>query len=122
MRTINEAYAYIKEQDPKSAVSISWIRSALKTGKLPYVEAVSKYLINLDKLEEILPGKVQEQKAEDDTISINPWNRKRRKPMDKIVLEYEMGQGVERLLYNFLSSCEIDPDTAAVYCECPRIK
>ena len=39
-----------------------------------------------------------------------------------MVLEYEMGIGVERLLYNLLSSCEIDPDAAAIFLRMPKDK
>jgi len=54
MRTIREAAAYIQTQDPGSTIGQAWIRRAIRTSLLPYVESGNRCLIDLDRLEKVL--------------------------------------------------------------------
>lgn len=54
MRTINEAAAELKREDPATAVSAWTIRQMVKSGKLPHISVGSKQLINMDALERVL--------------------------------------------------------------------
>lgn len=54
MRTIDEAYAYLKEQDPETAVTKYYLRRLIVSGAVPSRKAGCKYLVNLDTLEEYL--------------------------------------------------------------------
>jgi len=54
MRTINEAYTALKEQDPHTAITPYRIRHLVKQGAIPTVSAGNKYLINMDTLEKYL--------------------------------------------------------------------
>ena len=69
MRTLKQAYETIKETDPDSALTMTALRRLVVSGKLPSVRAGSKYLLNLDTLQECLqnPGRfekpAQEQKG-----------------------------------------------------------
>ena len=50
MRTLPETAAYLKEQDPQTAVTLTALRRMVKTGELPSVTVGVKRLINLDVL------------------------------------------------------------------------
>ena len=50
MRTLPETAAYLKEQDPQTAVTLTALRRMVKTGELSYVTVGVKRLINLDVL------------------------------------------------------------------------
>lgn len=54
MRTAQQVYDYLHKEDPESSVSLWYIRSLVKQGKIPVVKAGTKYLINLDKFMEFL--------------------------------------------------------------------
>lgn len=54
MRTIDEAYEYLKAQDPETAMTRYYLRQLVINGTIPAVMAGRKYLLNLDKLEEYL--------------------------------------------------------------------
>lgn len=56
MRTIDEAIAEIKEQDPKSGVTKFAIRSAINKGELPSVSMGRKKLIDMENLGKWLVG------------------------------------------------------------------
>lgn len=66
MRTPREAARYIRSIDADSALSEAWIRRAIKTGRLPYVESGNRFLINLDSLEQLLTEQQQTVKPEPD--------------------------------------------------------
>ena len=63
------SFETIREADPDSALTMTALRRLVVSGKLPSVRAGSKYLLNLDTLQEYLqnPGKfekpAQEQKG-----------------------------------------------------------
>ena len=50
MRTLTETAAYLKEQDPQTAVTLTALRRMVKTGEFPSVTVGVKRLINLDVL------------------------------------------------------------------------
>lgn len=58
MRTIQEAYAWVKETDPNTALTLHAIRRLVTTGKIPSTTIGVKYLINLDVLEAYLAGEL----------------------------------------------------------------
>lgn len=64
MRTAQQTYDLIHKEDPDSSISLWYIRSLVKQGKIPAIKAGCKYLINFDKFMEFLNGKP----VEDDEI------------------------------------------------------
>lgn len=54
MRTIKEAVAEFKATDPNTAMNENYLRRMILTKKIPAVVAGSKYLVNMEVLEEIL--------------------------------------------------------------------
>lgn len=54
MRTLKQAYETIRETDPDSVLTMTALRRLVVSGKLPSVRAGSKYLLNLDMLQEYL--------------------------------------------------------------------
>lgn len=54
MRTIQEAIAAVKEQDPNTAITAHFVRQLVISGEFPSIKAGKKYLINLDSLFEFL--------------------------------------------------------------------
>lgn len=121
MRTIHEAMQYIKAKDPDSAISEWWLRQAIKTGKLPHVEAGSRYLVNLDILESIMPGKEQIMDIDLDIQTLKTLEKKlkRKESRSRTILEYDSGEGIDRLLYNLISVCEMDPGASSVFLRMP---
>ena len=53
-RTIQKAYAELKSRDPETAISLNYIRQLVINGIIPSRKAGSKYLFDLDKLEEYM--------------------------------------------------------------------
>ena len=56
-RTINEAAAWFKENDPNTALTPTAIRTLLRTGKVPSARIGKKYLVSIEALEEYLNGR-----------------------------------------------------------------
>lgn len=54
MRTAQQLYDEIHRDDPDSSISLWYIRSLIKQGKIPVVKAGCKYLINYDKFMDYL--------------------------------------------------------------------
>lgn len=54
LRTIKQCYEYIKSQDSESAVTLYLIRTLCSQGKVKYITAGNKILIQLDSLLEYL--------------------------------------------------------------------
>lgn len=63
MRTIDAAAAYLKEQDPDTALTKSALRRLVNTGEVPSVRVGIRYLINLDNLERYMRGELAGQPA-----------------------------------------------------------
>ena len=61
MRTIDQAFAWLQESDPETALTKTALRRMVITGELPGVVRIgSKYLLNLDVLTEYLRGSTLE--------------------------------------------------------------
>ena len=56
MRTIDQAAAWLRENDPGTAFTKTALRRLVVSGKLPSVKVGQKYLINLDTMENYLQG------------------------------------------------------------------
>ncbi len=54
MRTLDEAMAEIKAEDPHTAITRHFLWSAVRSGRLPSIKAGGKYLINLETLSQFL--------------------------------------------------------------------
>lgn len=54
MRTISEAIAELRRDDPQTAITPHFLRQAIATGQLPSVRAGRKILVNLDSLSSFL--------------------------------------------------------------------
>ena len=54
MRTLKQAYEAIRATDPERALTMTALRRLAVSGILPTVKAGSKYLLNLDMLQEYL--------------------------------------------------------------------
>ena len=58
MRTVDQAAAWLREQDPETALTKTALRRLVVTGQLPSVRVGLKYLISLETLEDYLAGAV----------------------------------------------------------------
>ena len=56
IRTLTEAYKYIKELDSETAITPHALRRMVISGHIPCIKAGKKYLIDLDVLFEYLKG------------------------------------------------------------------
>jgi hypothetical protein len=56
IRTLTEAYNYIKEADPGTAITSHALRRMVVSGKVPSTKAGKKYLIDMDVLFDYLKG------------------------------------------------------------------
>lgn len=54
LRTIKQSVEFLREQDPGCALTPTAIRRKIIAGELPYVSAGSKYLVDMDTLEQYL--------------------------------------------------------------------
>lgn len=59
MRTIDQAAAWLQENDPGTAFTKTALRRLVVTGQLPSVRVGQKYLVNLDLLESYLMGSTE---------------------------------------------------------------
>lgn len=50
MRTINEALALIRQQDPETAVTYNFIRKLLDGNRVRHFRSGSRYILNFDDL------------------------------------------------------------------------
>lgn len=58
LRTLSEAYDYIKEQDPKTALTPWALRLMIVSGEVPCIKSGRKYLVDMDGLFDYLTGKI----------------------------------------------------------------
>ena len=63
MRTLKEAYAYIKETDPGTKISLTGLRTLAKQGRLPSCMVGRKYLIDIDRLGEMVEAPQEQHPA-----------------------------------------------------------
>lgn len=54
MRTVDQAFQYIKEQDPDTALTKNAFRSFVKMGYIPVSQLGSKRLVKLDDVDKFL--------------------------------------------------------------------
>ena len=59
LRTLSEAYDYIKEQDPGTSLTPWALRLMVVSGDVPCIKTGKKYLIDMDGLLEYLTGKTE---------------------------------------------------------------
>lgn len=62
-RTIREAAAWFKAQDPDTALTETAIRRLVRSGEVPSVRVGRKYLVNLEALESYLAGAISTRSA-----------------------------------------------------------
>ena len=55
-RTIKEAAAWFKTQDPQTCLTETAIRTLLRSGRVPCVQIGKKYLVTIEALELYLSG------------------------------------------------------------------
>lgn len=65
MRTIDQAYAWLVQQDPATAITKTALRRLVTTRKLPSVLVGGKYLVSLEALESYLSGSKVVHMSED---------------------------------------------------------
>lgn len=58
MRTIDQAAAWLLENDPGCALTKTALRRMVTSGEIPATKTGQKYLINLDVLERYLSGTI----------------------------------------------------------------
>lgn len=56
VRTIREAAAWFKQEDPYTALTETAIRGLIYKNKIPYAKVGKKYLITIEALEKYLAG------------------------------------------------------------------
>ncbi len=64
MRTIDAAAACLRETDPETAFTKTALRRLVVSGQLPSVRIGTKYLLDLDTLEDYLRGNMSLQAEE----------------------------------------------------------
>lgn len=72
LRTLSEAYNYIKEQDPDTALTPWAIRIMIVSGEVPCIKSGKKYLIDMDRLLDYLTGKTVQLKESEDERKLLP--------------------------------------------------
>ncbi len=72
-RTIKEAAAYFREEDPQTCLTETAIRTLLRSGAVPSVKVGKKYLVSLEALEGYLTGEIKHTKQRNISCS-NPSN------------------------------------------------
>ncbi len=60
MRTIDQAVAWLRENDPDCAFTKTALRRLVVTGQCPSVRIGVKYLIDIDRLSDFLRGSLPE--------------------------------------------------------------
>lgn len=63
-RTIKEAAAYFREEDPQTCLTETAIRTLLRSGAVPSIRVGKKYLVSLDALEGYLTGEIGSSRQE----------------------------------------------------------
>ena len=58
-RTIREAAAWFKDQDPQTCLTETAIRTLVRSGRVPCVRVGKKYLVTIEALENYLSGQTE---------------------------------------------------------------
>ena len=59
-RTIREAAAWFKDQDPQTCLTETAIRTLVRSGRVPCVRVGKKYLVTIEALENYLSGQTED--------------------------------------------------------------
>jgi hypothetical protein len=78
LRTINEAYVHLKQQDPDTGITLHFLRCLAVRGDIPTVKAGRKYLLDIDALSDYLTGRVVPPTREQEIGSIRTLSERRR--------------------------------------------
>ena len=62
MRTIKDEYKHIKVQDLGTAITLHLIRKLVLQGKIPYIKAGNRFLLDIDSLFTYLSGVLADEK------------------------------------------------------------
>ena len=73
VRTIKEAAACFREQDPNTCLTETAIRTLLRTGKVPCSRVGRKYLVTLEALEAYLAGQQDQPHTPTPPRKKNVW-------------------------------------------------
>lgn len=72
LRTLSEAYDYIKKQDPDTALTPWALRLMVVSGEVPSIKAGRKYLIDMDGLFAYLSGRTNEKSIPEGAHALHP--------------------------------------------------
>lgn len=80
LRTINEAYNFLKEQDPGTSITPYFIRMMVVNSAVPCFKVGKKYLLDVDALQEHLAGKLTTEEVPETPAngSIRPISEKKK--------------------------------------------
>ncbi len=78
LRTIHEAHAHLKQQDPGTGITLHFLRCLAVRGEIPTVRAGRKYLIDIDALQEHLVNRPVPTTREREYGAIRPVPERRR--------------------------------------------
>ncbi len=65
MRTVNQAAAEIRVDDPDTAIGASWIRRQIFEGRLPFIATGNRKLVCLEDIEQLISDMATTAKTED---------------------------------------------------------
>lgn len=66
LRTIKEVVQYFKERDPGTAITEHCIRSLITNQKISFVRNGSKFLVDLEKIENYFNGGIEDGVSKND--------------------------------------------------------
>ena len=75
-RTIKEAAAFFRENDPQTCLTETAIRTLLRTGKVPCARIGKKYLVTIEALEDYLRSGVDRSAEQSDSNARRQWQIK----------------------------------------------
>ena len=75
-RTIKEAAAFFRENDPQTCLTETAIRTLLRTGKVPCARIGKKYLVTIEALEDYLRSGVDHSTGQSGNNAGRQWKIK----------------------------------------------
>ena len=75
-RTIKEAAAFFRENDPQTCLTETAIRTLLRTGKVPCARIGKKYLVTIEALEDYLRSGVDRSTEQSGNNAGRQWKIK----------------------------------------------
>lgn len=79
MRTIQNAFKYIKEQDEGTEITLSGFRTLIKKGFIKSIKVGNKTLVNLDTVEDFFNSDWTETEPQQKIITYRGWKDDRNK-------------------------------------------